>query len=268
MNDVCFVDSRNRSWAPRITGRVIRDFEARSGGGLFEKAHAAILRTRDGEQPLLFLVEVAQELMKTSGNILFLIYEGCRPNDDPRCVPYRESRKDKEVQVTFDDFCGAIDEKDIIDASVVALLALFEYFPEPEKKTEWEIYDDQETGKGTPYSWSSVFEYAAIARADPMRHSLRELKQMSDIIDDQNWNYIAWNCYWMPRYTKRGTHLSVDDFHPHRGKNNKVQISKFNKWMSWASEKAGLPKSISKEDFERKWQEYLKCQEKSQQAKQ
>lgn len=126
-----FKDSKGRVWYPRITLRVVRDFEQKAGVGLFEAVFEMLqgkeFKGDDQEVEGLQvgprdLFIMAGKLFGNVGNLGFLLYEACRIDGVVRDEDGKE--------VSYDDFSEAMGKDEINSALIIALTVLFDFFPE------------------------------------------------------------------------------------------------------------------------------------------
>ena len=132
---VTFRDAKGREWHPKVTARVIRDFEKVAGIGLFEAVFDVFVETgfsnnEAGENVQVTerqIFSMAKKIFGHIGNLTFLLYESCRGTrgNDPSLVT-----DEFKQAVSYDDFCQAIEKDQVSDAIVSSLTALFEFFPE------------------------------------------------------------------------------------------------------------------------------------------
>jgi len=139
-----FIDNKGRQWFPRVTARVVRDFELRTGVGLFESVFG-ILSELNAEDVAKDKIQISyvqlfkmfKDMFGHMGNLLFLIYESCR--DTKGKVKYiTEDNVAKIEEISFDDFCGSITQKESGMAIVVALKSIMTFFPDLDEGKEGE----------------------------------------------------------------------------------------------------------------------------------
>ena len=146
---VSFVDARGRTWTPRMDCRVVLSFERKAGVGLFETVFEVMGETADGQsqrqsmrskrdqersaktevaRTQQVIMQLASKLFGKMDSLMHLLYEGCRPMGRPS-----ESPEWKGSSVAYADFCAAIGKAEISAAMSVAIVSLFNFFPELEE---------------------------------------------------------------------------------------------------------------------------------------
>ena len=60
----------------------------------------------------------------------------------------------------------------------------------------------------------------------------------------------------MPRFVKSHRRLFPQDFNPLRAEQHRISLAALSEHLSEISRLANLPKSLSEEEIERRWQEY------------
>lgn len=142
---VTFRDAAGREWHPKVTARVIRDFEKVAGIGLFEAIFDTFIEEGlDKVEPSDEQVfKMAKKLFGHIGNLTFLLYQSCCVSKGGPFAAVDEFLK----EVSYDDFCQAITKNEIDDAIAAAVAAIFGFFPSLAFMNEGE----GETGKaGSP----------------------------------------------------------------------------------------------------------------------
>ncbi len=88
---------------------------------------------------------------------------------------------------------------------------------------------------------------------EPWGYSLRELTWRAEALNMLEWDRVAWTCFWIPRFGKK--RYSLEDFHPIR-KSMKADLGEVLYWIG----KVGrtLPKTMTREEFDRRWEEFKK----------
>lgn len=126
-----FTNSKGMSWTPRVTARVLADFETQTGVEVFGSM-IGVAGKADQEGAM----SVAQTLFGKLKNTLTLLYLACRDSSgevthEGKAVPY-------------DDFCDAIEGKDLRDALTTIMSMLMESFGSKES-------EGSEGGKSSPF---------------------------------------------------------------------------------------------------------------------
>jgi len=112
---VTFRDAKGREWHPKVTARVIRDFEKVAGIGLFEAIFDSFIeKGLDKIEPTDDQVfQMAKKLFGRIGNLTYLLYQSCcNSAGNAYSAPVDEFLK----EVSYDDFCQAITKNEIDDA--------------------------------------------------------------------------------------------------------------------------------------------------------
>lgn len=93
-----------------------------------------------------------------------------------------------------------------------------------------------------------------MAGVDPWDYSVRELVWRMQAIMLEEWDRVAWLCFYMPRFSSR--RMKPEDFHPIRSAKNQVNIGEL---LCWIKEmKNYLPHKLSEEEIEKRWQAFKK----------
>ena len=156
-----FLDAKGRVWSPRIDCRVMDEFERHIGVGVFEAVFNALLSQKapkKGKEPdpktgQKLVLELSRALFGRVGSLTFLLYEACRPGGDPSLSPRAhfadpdEAPEGAEGQdVDYSDFRASIGKGQVNQAMMVALNALFDFFPELDEK------DAKQEGDNSPFA--------------------------------------------------------------------------------------------------------------------
>jgi len=142
-----FTDCEGRLYLPRVTARVVYEFEKLAGFGVFEAVYDLLARhaeqkAKDGrgaseDELRQDVFSMAKKMMGTFSNIVFLLYEGCRPSKDRPAQVLVPKEKDgatvhEKENVSFEEFCNAITKAEVGAAVTVAIYSLFDFFPQME----------------------------------------------------------------------------------------------------------------------------------------
>lgn len=143
-----FTDAKGRTWHPRVTARVLRDFEQQTGIGVFDAVFqiAAAIPADIGATdpktgmptalPASSYFEVAGKLFGKVGNVLYLLYEACRPfSAGALADPFTLLESGEKVPVSRDDFYDAIGKEQIGPALNAAMASFLEFFPQLDDTT-------------------------------------------------------------------------------------------------------------------------------------
>jgi hypothetical protein len=157
-----FLDAKGRVWSPRIDCRVMDEFERHIGVGVFEAVFNALLSqktpTKKGKQPdattgQKLVLELSRAIFGRVGSLTFLLYEACRPAGNPAlspCAHYADPDSAPEgtegKEVDYSDFRASIGKEQVNAAMMVALNALFDFFPELDEK------DARGEGDNSPFA--------------------------------------------------------------------------------------------------------------------
>jgi len=135
-----FTDALGRVWRPKVTARVIRDFEEKTGRGLLEGVADAILKNdvgdfteADGNKKMAeAMLKIGTDIFGHVGNISYLLFESCNPETigEERGVFYTDAEKGKQEVVSYNDFCEAITKTEIALAMTTAINILLDFFPQ------------------------------------------------------------------------------------------------------------------------------------------
>lgn len=68
------------------------------------------------------------------------------------------------------------------------------------------------------------------------------------------WDHTAWICLHIPSFAK--SERRFESFHPLRKGQQKTDVAELNAWVDEMS--ATLPKTLTREEIDRRWQEHLK----------
>jgi hypothetical protein len=131
-----FVDAKGRHWYPKLTGRVVADYESLTGIGLLEAAFSVFQsKTKElaeGEIPTPSNVDIlamGSKLFGNFGHLQYLLYWACRQSDGKvRCVVDRFTNETAEIE--FEDFKDGIDKTVSKEATVTAMALLMEFLPD------------------------------------------------------------------------------------------------------------------------------------------
>ena len=137
---MAFIDARGREWRPRMTVRVVRDFETRTGIGLFDVVFDALggnAKSSANKQA----TQIAQKLFGSISNTAFLLYESCRDSQGQVCDFDGNS-------VTYDDFCDGIGAAEISSAISEAMQVLLNFFPAPDINAQGRGKETRPTNAG------------------------------------------------------------------------------------------------------------------------
>lgn len=137
-----FVDAKKRKWCPRVTGRVLVEFEKLSGIAMFEAIFDLLMSKKDDEASNAEILGLIKKLFGSLHGLMRLLYESCRTG------PKRVVIGPRGQEVEFDDFCEAIDESCITEAMKAATEALLKFFPEPKGEDEAPFEESQGPGPG------------------------------------------------------------------------------------------------------------------------
>ena len=126
-----FTDVNGKEWFPKITLRVVRNFEQLTGIGLFQAVFESLeqLTKTDTVQNGMLSLEQTNSLCKSIfghvGNMGALLYEACVPITD-------------KERISLDDFLENIQQEQVTSAMICAFGALIEFFPVPSEEEQKE----------------------------------------------------------------------------------------------------------------------------------
>ncbi len=125
---VTFRDAAGREWHPKVTARVIRDFEKVAGIGLFEAIFDTFIEEGLGEAEPTDnqIFKISKKLFGHIGNLTYLLYQSCCNSSGNA---YASAVDEFMKEVSYDDFCQAITKNEIDEAIAAAIAALFGFFP-------------------------------------------------------------------------------------------------------------------------------------------
>lgn len=158
LNETQFRDGKGRLWTPHMDCRVARDFEKIAGYGLFEAITDALEPASGAEADTDTLAQYEAKVYKLCrgmfgklDNILFLLYESCRPGGDPTATPRAlepgaNGKEGNLVEVSYDEFCASV-PGDLVDGLMkAALILIMEFFPKPDDARKGAVDEERPFG--------------------------------------------------------------------------------------------------------------------------
>jgi len=137
-----FRDKHGRLWCPKVTARNIKDLEIKSGIGMFD-ALFGLLKEQKNRKDLSdedYLLDTVRVMFGSVWHLMYLVYEACK-DEKGQSVFQVSSEQTGEYTinknaVTFDEFCESIEKAQFMLAINVAISAIHDFFPKPEKGDE------------------------------------------------------------------------------------------------------------------------------------